>query len=140
MSVSKVDQLEETIQIKKSDINLEISNSSDSEKSFEIIWQHHAIGHSLGLIEAVDLATSNTNKDSDDLQLLSLPESKECRIMIRGGSNAGGLKIQKTFAFMSQSKNNYTRDNLGNQVYFHDLLFITGMGLSTWLLRNILKT
>lgn len=124
---SKSDQ--QSLQNTEQTTLLSLSESNDSDNSYEVVFHHHALCTSLGLKEASDL--SQFSNAADDLQLLSLPETKNCQIMIRGGSNAGGLKIQKTLAF--------THTQTINQVNLYDLLFLTGMGVSTWLLRSMLK-
>ncbi len=121
---------------------IESDKSTEIDKSLEIIFQNHAFDYSLGLKEALDLSPSSTSA-SDDIQLLSLPDANDGHIMIRGGSGAGGFKIQKTLAFSDAKRSIKTKSDTTTcaikELYLYDILFLTGMGISTWLLRNILK-
>jgi hypothetical protein len=113
------------------------SKLNNIDESFEVVFQNHAFTYSLGLKEALDLSP-NSNA-SDDIQLLSLPEASDGHIMIRGGSATGGFKVQKTLSFHDASSQRKKSPAI-EEPYLYDILFLTGMGISTWLLRNMLKS
>jgi hypothetical protein len=124
-----------------SNSNITVAKPSDIDESFEIVFKNHAFAYSLGLKEALDLSP-NSNA-SDDIQLLSLPEASDGHIMIRGGSTTGGFKVQKSLSFNDSSSQDKTKPHTQSlaikEPYLYDILFLTGMGISTWLLRNMLK-
>jgi hypothetical protein len=118
--------------------------SPDSALSFCF----HTNKSPIGLGEAVELSNQSVYSDHD-LQLLTLPESRASRVMIRQGSNSIGFPIQKTFSISPlkieplRNKNwddaSQVEASVRSEVSVYDFLLLTGVGLSTWLLRNILK-